>query len=120
MRPLDKPFDLVTLVVATGREEVQRTAGLQCAIDLLEVRVFRKAYSRLWISILALRTWAQNKYNMQTNFVFLYSHYRLVIVFHFVIETFDSRLYHESVWSGSAYDVVIRGTVDADHWSKLE
>ena len=28
MRPLDKPFDLVTLVVATGREEVQRTAGL--------------------------------------------------------------------------------------------
>ena len=47
MRPLDKPFDLVTLVVATDREEVQRTAGLQCAIDLLEVRVFRKAYSRL-------------------------------------------------------------------------
>ena len=47
MRPLDKPFDLVTLVVATGGEEVQRTAGLQCAIDLLEVRVFRKAYLRL-------------------------------------------------------------------------
>ena len=47
MRPVDRPFDSVTLIVATGREEVRRTVLLQSPIDLLEVRMFRKAYSRL-------------------------------------------------------------------------
>ena len=47
MRPVDRPFDLVTLIVATGREEVRRTVLLQSPIDLLEVHMFRKAYSRL-------------------------------------------------------------------------
>ena len=53
MRPVDKPFDKVTLIGATGREEVRRTMRLQCQIDLLEERIFRKAYTRLCISILA-------------------------------------------------------------------
>ena len=53
MRPVDKPFDKVTLIGATGREEVRRTMRLQCQIDLLEARIFRKAYTRLCFSILA-------------------------------------------------------------------
>ena len=40
MRPVDRPFDSVTLIVATGREEVRRTVLLQSPIDLLEVRMF--------------------------------------------------------------------------------
>lgn len=55
MRPVDKSSDWVTLIVATGQEEVRKTARLQCAIDLLEAGMFRKAYSRLCISILTLR-----------------------------------------------------------------
>ena len=51
MRPVDKPFDKVTLIGVTGREEVRRTMRLQCQIDLLEARIFR--YTRLCISILA-------------------------------------------------------------------
>ena len=41
----------VTLIVATGHEEVRRTVLLQSPIDLLEVRMFRKAYSRLCIGV---------------------------------------------------------------------
>ena len=33
----------VTLIVATGHEEVRRTVLLQSPIDLLEVRMLRKA-----------------------------------------------------------------------------
>ena len=51
MRPVDRPFDSVTLIVATGREEVRRTVLLQSPINLLEVRMFRKAYSRLCIGV---------------------------------------------------------------------
>ena len=76
VRPVDKPSDLVTLIMATGGKEVRITARLQCPIDLLEARKFRKAYSRLCISILALRTWSQNKNNVRTNFVILYGRYR--------------------------------------------
>ena len=76
MRPVDKPSDWVTLIMATGGEEVRITARLQCPIDLLEARKFRKAYSRLCISILTLRTWSQNKNNVRTNFVILYGRYR--------------------------------------------
>ena len=76
MRPVDRPFDSVTLIVATGREEVRRTVRLQSPIDLLEVHMFRKAYSRLCISILALSTWSQNKNEVRTNFVLLRSRYR--------------------------------------------
>ena len=47
MRPVDKPSDLVTLIMATGGKEVRITA-------LLEARKFRKAYTRLCISILEL------------------------------------------------------------------
>ena len=65
MRPVDRPFDSVTLIVATGREEVRRTVRLQSPIDLLEVHMLRKAYSRLYISILALSTWSQNKNDME-------------------------------------------------------
>ena len=54
MRPVDKPSDLVTLIMATGGKEVRITARLQCPIDLLEARKFRKAYTRLCISILEL------------------------------------------------------------------
>ena len=54
MRPVDKPSDLVTLIMATGGKEVRITARLQCPIDLLEARKFRKAYARLCISILEL------------------------------------------------------------------
>ena len=36
MRPVDKPSDLVTLIMATGGKEVRITARLQCPIDLLE------------------------------------------------------------------------------------
>ena len=39
MRPVDRPFDSVTLIVATGREEVRRTVRLQSPIDLLEVHM---------------------------------------------------------------------------------
>ena len=35
MRPVDKPSDLVTLIMATGGEGVRITARLQCPIDLL-------------------------------------------------------------------------------------
>ena len=76
MRPVDRPFDSVTLIVATGREEVRRTVRLQSPIDLLEVRMFRKAYSRLCISILALSAWSQNKNDVRTNFVLLRGCYR--------------------------------------------
>ena len=76
MRPVDKPSDWVTLIMATGGEEVRITARLQCPIDLSEARKFRKAYSRLCISILTLRTWSQNKNNVRTNFVILYGRYR--------------------------------------------
>ena len=61
MRPVDKPFDSVTLIVATGREEVRRTMRLQCQIDLLEAHIFREAYKRLCISILALSAWSQTR-----------------------------------------------------------
>ena len=71
MRPVDMPSDLVTLIMATGGKEVRITARLQCPIDLLEARKFRKAYTRLCISILV-----QNKSNMRTNFVILYGRYR--------------------------------------------
>ena len=54
MRPVDKPSDLVTLIMLTGGKEVRITARLQCPIDLLEARKFRKAYTRLCISILEL------------------------------------------------------------------
>ena len=76
MRPVYRPFDSVTLIVATGREEVRRTVRLQSPIDLLEVRMFRKAYSRLCISILALSAWSQNKNNVRTNFGLLRGRYR--------------------------------------------
>ena len=71
MRPVDKPFDPVTLIVATGREEVRRTVRLKSAIDLLKVHMFGKAYLRLCISILALSTWSQNKNDVRTNFVLM-------------------------------------------------
>ena len=61
MRPVDRPFDSVTLIVATGREEVRRTMRLQCQIDLLEAHIFREAYKRLCISILALSAWSQTR-----------------------------------------------------------
>ena len=61
MRPVDRPFDSVILIVATDREEVRRTVLLQSPIDLLEVRMFRKAYLRLCISIFALSTWSQKR-----------------------------------------------------------
>ena len=61
MRPVDRPFDSVTLIVATDREEVRRTVLLQSPIDLLEVRMFRKAYLPLCISIFALSTWSQKR-----------------------------------------------------------
>ena len=76
MRPVDRPFDSVTLIVATDREEVRRTVLLQSPIDLLEVRMFRKAYSRLCISILAFSAWSQNKNDVRTNFVLLRGRYR--------------------------------------------
>ena len=71
MRPVDKPFDPVTLIVATGLEEVRRTVRLKSAIDLLKVHMFRKAYLRLCIRILALSTWSQNKNDVRTNFVLM-------------------------------------------------
>ena len=124
MRPVDRPFDSVTLIVATGREEVRRTVRLQSPIDLLEVHMFRKAYSRLCISILALSTWSQNKNDVErTSFscvvVIAAFTYRLSL------RKWDRDIWWPSlprilVWSESAYDIVIRGTVDADHWSKLE
>ena len=98
MRPVDKPFDKVTLIGATGREEVRRTMRLQCQIDLLEARIFRKAYTRLCISILACsrpghkQEWRANELRSPAWSLSLPS----LIVFHFVSETFDNLLYQES------------------------
>ena len=117
MRPVDKPSDLVTLIMSTGGKEVRITARLQCPIDLLEARKFRKAYTRLCISILELGHKTRvtcERTSLSCMVVIAALSYRLSLRKWDIWQPSSPRI---PVWSGSVYNV---GTVDADHRRNLE